>query len=357
MTQEHHSRNPVRLKELAEKVGGKISGDPQLLIHGISGVKEAGSRDITFVSNPRYQSALKTTLAAAVIVSKPLDRSDLSWLVVKNPYLAFAQILGFFYPKPQPTPGISSKASIHERAKLGTDLCISPFVTIEEGAVVGDRVTLYPGVYIGKGSGVGDDSILYPNVSVRENVTIGRRVILHSGAVIGSDGFGFAPDAGRYHKIPQVGNVTLGDDVEIGANVTVDRAVLGKTEIKRGTKIDNQVQIGHNVLIGEDCILVAQVGISGSATLGNRVTLAGQVGVAGHLSIGDNVTVAGKSGVTKDIPSNSVVAGFPAIQHRQWLEDQAGIKRLSELRRQVRSLEGKILLLEKKIDRGPIKKS
>ena len=180
-------------------------------------------------------------------------------------------------------------------------------------------------------------------------------MVLHNGVVIGSDGFGFAPDEGRYHKIPQVGTVIIGDDVEIGANVTVDRAVLGKTEIKRGTKIDNQVQIGHNVSVGEDCILVAQVGISGSTNLGNRVTLAGQVGVAGHLSIGDNVTVAGKSGVTKDIPPNSVVAGFPAIPHRKWLEDQAGVKRLSELRRHFRSLEDKIRLLEKRMDESAVK--
>jgi UDP-3-O-[3-hydroxymyristoyl] glucosamine N-acyltransferase len=334
---------------LAERVGGKVVGDPNGLIRGVAGIREAKSGEITFVSNPRYEAALRSTEAAAVIVARPIGGLKPALLVVPDPYYAFCQIVAYFHQRPYRPRGISQQASIGKNVRLGSDLSIYPFVTIEDDAVIGDRVTLFPGVYIGEGSRVGEDSILYANVSIREEVTIGRRVIIHSGAVIGSDGFGFATHGGRHHKILQVGTVIIEDDVEIGANVTVDRAAMGKTVIGRGTKIDNLVQIAHNVSIGEDSLLVAQVGISGSTEIGHHVTLAGQVGVAGHLSIGDNVVVGGKSGVTKDIPSNQRVSGFPTLPHRKWLEAQASFPHLPEIRKRLAALEKKMATFERSV--------
>jgi len=315
MTERHPDKKSTPLKELAEQVGAEIVGDPNLLIKGVAGIKEARKGDVTFVSNIRYREALRTTRASAVIVSRPMKDLPLAWLVVKDPYYAFCQIVTYFYQKPYRSMGINPLASIGSDVKLGADLSICPFVRIDNGAIIGNRATLYPGVYIGSGSSIGDDSILYANVSVREKVEIGCRVIIHSGAVIGSDGFGFSTHEGRHHKIPQIGTVIISDDVEIGANVTVDRAALGKTVIGRRTKIDNLVQIAHNVTVGEDSIIVAQVGIGGSTQLGDRVTLAGQVGLAGHLTIGDNVVVGAKSGVMRDVPSNERVSGIFALPH------------------------------------------
>ena len=334
------------LQQLADHVGGKIVGDPNCLIHGVAGIIEAQSGEITFVANPRYEAALRTTAASAVIVARPLEGLSPASLVVEDPYYAFCRIVTYFYRKPYHPRGISQQSSIGKNVTLGSDLSIYPFVTIGEGAAIGDRVTLFPGVYIGENSHIGEDSILYANVSVREEVTVGRRVIIHSGAVIGSDGFGFATHQGRHHKIPQVGTVIIEDDVEIGANVTVDRAALGKTVIGRGTKIDNQVQIAHNVSVGEDCLLVAQVGISGSTEIGHHVILAGQVGVAGHLKIGDNVMAGGRSGITKDIPSDQKISGFPPLPHRKWLEAQASFPHLPDFRKRLAALEKQVAALE-----------
>jgi UDP-3-O-[3-hydroxymyristoyl] glucosamine N-acyltransferase len=348
MTERHPDKKLILLRELAERVGAQVIGDPSLPIEGVAGIKEARQGEITFVSNPRYIEALRTTQASAVIVSKPMKDLPLAWLVVKDPYYAFCKIVTYFHQKPYQPTGIHPLASIGPNVKLGSDLSIYPFARVEDGAIIGNRVTLYPGVYIGEGSSIGDDSILYANVSIREKVKIGCRVIIHGGAVIGSDGFGFATHGGRHHKIPQVGIVVVGDDVEIGANVTVDRAALGKTVIGRGTKIDNLVQIAHNVTIGEDSLLVAQVGISGSTQLGNRVTLAGQVGLAGHLTIGDNVVVGAKSGVIRDVSSNDRVSGIFALPHRTWLEVQASLPYLPEFRKRLKVLEDKLANLERK---------
>lgn len=348
MTERHPDKKSTPLKELAEQLGAEIVGDPNLLIKGVAGIKEARKGDVTFVSNIRYREALRTTRASAVIVSRPMKDLPLAWLVVKDPYYAFCRVVTYFYQKPYQPMGVHSLASIGQDVKLGGDLSICPFARVEDGAIIGNRVTLYPGVYVGEKSCIGDDSILYSNVSIREKVKIGCRVIIHSGAVIGSDGFGFATHDGRHHKIPQVGIVVVGDDVEIGANVTVDRAALGKTVIGRGTKIDNLVQIAHNVTIGEDSLLVAQVGISGSTQLGDRVTLAGQVGLAGHLTIGDNVVVGAKSGVIRDVSSNERVSGIFALPHRTWLEIQASLPHLPDLRKHLKVLEDKLSFLEQK---------
>lgn len=229
---------------------------------------------------------------------------------------------------------------------LGKGAFVGPLAIIEDNVKIGKRVQIRAGVFVGEGSEIGDETLLYPNVTILEGVKIGKRVIIHSGTVIGSDGFGFAPHKGRHYKIPQVGGVIIEDDVEFGANCTVDRAVLGQTIIGRGTKIDNLVQIGHNVTIGNDTILVSQVGISGSAKIGHHVTLAGQVGVSGHLSIGDHVVVGGKSGVTKDISPKQLVSGFPPVPHKDWLKREAAVRHLPELKKQVKVLSEKIAQLE-----------
>ncbi|MCH7505551.1 UDP-3-O-(3-hydroxymyristoyl)glucosamine N-acyltransferase, partial [PVC group bacterium] len=255
-----------------------------------------------------------------MILGKEEKEVSCSQLIVENPYYAFACILHLFDDRPKPKPGIHPKAHMGNNVRTGRDVSIGPLAVVEDGAELGDRVTIYPGVYIGPRARIGDDTILYANVTVADGVRIGKRVIVHSGTVIGSDGFGFASHEGRHYKIPQVGSVVVEDDVEIGANVAIDRGALGDTRIGRGTKIDNLVQIAHNVRIGENGLLISQVGISGSVEIGKNVTLAGQTGVAGHLKIGDKVIAGGRAGIAKDVSPGQVVSGAPAIPHRQWLE-------------------------------------
>lgn len=345
----------ARLEQLAELVGGEIQGDAQCMITGIAGLREAGPRDITFLANPKYTPDLSNTQASAVLLAqgsqedivRSLQTVGISVVLVEDPYFAFAKIVQFFHAQPYRPSGISSQASIGKGVQLGKDLSIHPFVRIADHTKIGDRVTLYPGTFVGEGCEIGEDCLIYPNVTIREKTKIGKRVILHSGTVIGSDGFGYATREGKHHKILQVGTVVIEDDVELGANVAVDRAALGRTVIKRGTKADNLVQIAHNVVIGEDCLIVAQVGISGSTELGHHVILAGQVGVIGHLKIGDGVRVGAQSGVAQDIPPGQTVSGSPTIPHRKWLRMQAALPELPEMMRRVRELEKKIEMLEK----------
>ncbi|HIE64881.1 MAG: UDP-3-O-(3-hydroxymyristoyl)glucosamine N-acyltransferase [Nitrospira sp.] len=337
----------ISLSEIAKMLEGRVIGDPHLRITGVSSIEEAMPGDITFVSNPRYRSWVASTQASALIIPEEIQGVSASLLLVENPYYAFAQLLAYFHPAQPHAVGIDSRVSMGEGVVLGEKVSIGPFVTLEDGVTIGEGVRIGSGVFVGEGSEVGDSSLIYPNVTLREGVKIGKRVIIHCGTVVGSDGFGFVPRQGRYHKVPQVGGVIVEDDVELGANVTVDRATMGNTVIGRGTKVDNLVQIGHNVLIGEDTILVSQVGISGSTEIGRHVTLAGQVGVAGHLKIGDQVIVGGKSGITKDIPSGETVSGFPPVPHKAWLKAQATFRKLPALRNQVRALEEKITRLEK----------
>ncbi len=345
----------TRLEQLADLIGGVIQGDAQCMITGIAGIREAGPGDLTFLANPKYTSDLSSTRASAVLLARDfqqdlvrsLQTTGVSVILVDDPYFAFAKIVQFFHAQPYRPLGISPHASIGKEVQLGKDLSIHPFVRIEDHARIGDRVTLYPGTFVGEGCEIGEDCLVYPNVTIREKTKIGKRVILHSGTVIGSDGFGFATREGRHHKILQVGIVVIEDDVELGANVTVDRAALGKTVIKRGTKVDNLVQIAHNVVVGEDCLIVAQAGISGSTELGHHVILAGQVGVIGHLKIGDGVRVGAQSGVAQDIPPGQTVSGSPTIPHRKWLRMQAALPDLPEVMRHVRELEKKVETLEK----------
>jgi len=343
----------VRLKEIAEKVGGQVVGDGDLEINSAAPIDEACPGQITFVANPRYASRLKDTKASAVIVSPDLDikkESGRSFLIAANPYLTFARTMSLLYPRRRGEPGVSPSAYVSPGAVMGKDVVIHPLVFVGKGAVIGDRVELYPGVHIGDGCTIGEDTLIYANASVYSRCRIGKRVIIHSGVVIGSDGFGFAQDGKRHVKIPQEGIVEIEDDVEIGANTTIDRATMGKTLIKRGTKIDNLVQIAHNVVIGEDCLIIAQVGIAGSTKIGNNVILAGQVGVVGHLNIGDNVMVGAQSGVGHDVPPNNAVSGSPAFPHREWLKAVVAFQFLPDMRRRLAALERKIeeMLKEKK---------
>ncbi len=330
------------LAELADYVGGRVIGDKRVKISSVGSIDDAVEGQITFIADPRYLSKLNQTRASAVIVPPQVERAEKTLLVSENPYLAWAQIATLLIPKPQVSREVDGSAIIAPSAKLGRDVSIYPFVYVGERVELGNRVVLMPGVWVGDDSRIGEDSLAYANVSIYPGSSIGKRVIIHSGAVIGSDGFGFVPEAKKHFKIPQQGTVVVEDDVEIGANTTIDRATLGKTLIKKGTKIDNLVQIGHNVTVGENCIIVAQVGISGSTRIGNNVTLAGQVGIVDHVEIGDNVMVGAKSGVAHTVAPNKLVSGIPAIAHKDWLRAMAVFSKLPELRKTLRELEKKV---------------
>jgi UDP-3-O-[3-hydroxymyristoyl] glucosamine N-acyltransferase len=335
-----------KLKELAEWVGGTVVGDGQVDILNVAAVDDAQAGEITFIANPKYLPKLNETKASAVIVSTEVTQANKALLCVANPYLAFARILTLFSYKPYQPKGIDSNARISPTANLGKDLTLGPFVSIGDRCTIGDRVTLYSGVSVGEDSSIGEDSILYPNVSLYSGTVIGKRVILHSGVVVGSDGFGYVKEGKKNVKIPQVGRVEIEDDVEIGANTTIDRAALGKTIIRRGVKIDNLVQVAHNVTIGEDSIIVAQVGISGSTKIGSNVTLAGQVGVVGHIEIGDNVMVGAQSGVTHDLPANQGYVGSPALGYREFLRAITVFPKLPEMRKTLIEIEKRLKKIE-----------
>ncbi len=338
-----------KLNELAAWVQGSITGDGEVEIHGVAPIEDAKEGELTFIANPKYLPRLAETRASAVIVSPEVTSSEKTLLRVKSPYLAFAKILTLFSQKPYQAGGINPNAWVSPTAQLGKDLTVFPFVTIGDGCRIGDRVTLYPGVCVGDHSSIGDDSILHPNVSVYPGMVIGQRVILHSGVVVGSDGFGYAKEGRKNIKIPQVGKVIIEDDVEVGANTSIDRGALGNTVIRRGVKIDNLVQIAHTVLIGEDSIIVAQVGISGSTKIGSNVTLAGQVGLAGHIQIGDNVQVGAQSGVGQDLPPNQAYSGSPAIPHREWLRMAMSLPKVPEMRRTLTAIEKRLTQIEETI--------
>jgi UDP-3-O-[3-hydroxymyristoyl] glucosamine N-acyltransferase len=336
------------LREIADLLGAKVIGNPDVVITGIAGIKEAKEGDITFVSNPKYLHFIDQTKASAVIASQELKNSPKPILKTDNPSLAFAKVASLFNPpKKAINEGVHSSVILGKDVKLGQDVAIGPYVVIEDGVKIGDRCTIYSGTYIGYDTSIGNDCLIYSNVSIREKTSIGDRVIVHNGTVIGSDGFGYDTREGVHHKIPQVGCVVVEDDVEIGANVTIDRARFDKTIVGKGTKIDNLVHIAHNVTTGKNCIIVAQVGISGSTTLGDSVTLAGQAGLAGHLTVGDNVIVGAQAGVTKSIPSNTFVSGYPAKPHKEATKINAYIQRLPELNEAVSVLKARLDKIEK----------
>ncbi len=339
----------MRLDELAKALKGTVVGDGSVEISGVAGIKEARKGDITFLVNPKYESYVATTGASAIIVANGHKEAAVPLLQVDNPYLAFLKAVRIFRGDTRKVePGIHPSAVIGERVKLGKNVAVGPLVVIEDEADIGNEVVIMAQSYVGERSSVGDNTFIYPRVTIREDVVVGRRVIIHSGTVVGSDGFGFAKDGEVYQKIPQVGTVEISDDVEIGANVAIDRATIGTTFIGRGTKIDNLVQIAHNVVVGENCIIVAQVGISGSTEVGRGVTLAGQVGIVGHIKIGDYAMVGSQAGVTKSVPAKARVSGYPAAPHEVSKRLHASLKRLPQLIRQFREFERRLRVLEGK---------
>jgi len=340
----------VKLKKLASLLKGEIIGPPQadnIEITGVSGIKEAQEGDITFISAQRFVKDLSGCRASCVIVKEPIADIDITQLKVSNPYFAFAKLLEHFYIKPQKPLGISKDAIVSDKARIGKDVSILPFSYISDRVSVGGRTVIHPYVFIGNDTAVGEDCLIYPNVTLRENVKIGNRVIIHSGSVIGSDGFGYVFEKGRHYKIPQVGGVIIEDDVEIGSNVSIDRATTGNTIIGKGTKIDNLVQIAHNVKIGNNSIIIAQVGIGGSTEIGDFVTIAGQVGVSDHAKIESETMIGAQSGVMGHV-TKGVYSGTFAIPHRDWLKAQAIFTKLPELNKKIKELEEKIKDLERR---------
>jgi UDP-3-O-[3-hydroxymyristoyl] glucosamine N-acyltransferase len=337
------------LKELAALLGGRVVGDENIRIAGIAGLDEAGEGDITFLANPRYAQKVAVTRASAVIAPPGTDLCGKNGIETANPYLAFAKVLTLFHVLPGQPKGIMEGAYIGSNVVLGKDISIYPGAWVGDNVRIGDRVTIFPGVALYEGVALGDDVTLHANVVVRERCRIGNRVTVHSGTAIGNDGFGYAPDGNCWYKIPQIGIVVIEDDVEIGANAAIDRAALDVTLIRRGTKIDNLVQVAHNCILGENCMIVSQVGISGSTKLGDHVTLAGQVGLAGHLDIGANTIVGAKSGVPGSLPAGAMFSGIPAIPHKEWLKSMTTLPRLPDMRRTLGSLEKRVLELEAKL--------
>ncbi|MBI4746133.1 MAG: UDP-3-O-(3-hydroxymyristoyl)glucosamine N-acyltransferase [Deltaproteobacteria bacterium] len=292
------------LRELAELVGGEVSGNPELFIKGAAPLQSAAEGDITFITSPKYAHLLKTTAASAVIAPPEIKVKDKDLIVSGNPQLAYAKILTLLNSRPYTAKGIDKRAYIGRRPRISNTVNIYPFAYIGDDVEIGERTVVHPGAFIGNGCIIGNDVAVYPNTTIMDRCIVGNRVIIHAGVVIGDDGFGFARDGKRHYKIPQVGVVRIEDDVEIGANTTIDRAASEKTWIKRGTKIDNLVQVAHNVVIGEDSIIVAQAGIAGSSILGSNVVLGGQVAVVDHVKLGNNVMAGGQSGVTSDVNDN-----------------------------------------------------
>jgi UDP-3-O-[3-hydroxymyristoyl] glucosamine N-acyltransferase len=334
------------LSELAAAVGGRVEGDADRRVRGVATLEEAGPDDLSFLTNPRYRPALQTTHAGAILVGPGVDVEGRDLLVAPDPYLALAKILARLHPAPRPAPGVSPDARIGSGAAIGVGVAIAAFAVVGGGARIGDRVVVGAGAVIGEGSAIGDDTVVMPRVVLYPGTLVGARCLIHAGVVLGADGFGFATSAGTHHKVRQLGRVVVDDDVEIGANSTVDRGTLGETRIGRGTKIDNLVMVAHGVVVGPHGLLAAQTGVSGSTRIGSHVTMAGQSGAAGHLRLGDRVVVAAKTAVFSDVPDGSFVAGIPAIDHRAWKRSVALVKMLPELRSRLRMLEERLAALE-----------
>jgi UDP-3-O-[3-hydroxymyristoyl] glucosamine N-acyltransferase len=343
-----------KLCELAALVGGTVDGDGEVVIHGVAGIREAGPGEITFVANPRYEEFLGSTRASAVIAAPSLATPK-PVLRIDNPYYAFLRVLNLFavdaavrYPR-----GVHPSAVVDPTASLGSNLSVGPFCQIGKNARVGDNTTLVGGVFVGEAVEIGSDCLIYPHVTIREGTVVGSRVILQPGVVLGADGFGYAKNGATHHKVPQIGRVVIEDDVEVGANSCVDRATTGETRVRRGSKIDNLVQVAHNVVVGEDCVIAAQVGVSGSTELGRNVVLGGQAGLAGHIVVGDRAVVGAQGGVTKSVPPNATVSGYPAREHAVAKRLWAHTALLPELFRRVKDIERRLRKMEGGEDDGP----
>jgi len=340
----------AKLSEIARLVGGEVFGDGDIDIRRVAPIDGAGKGDLTFLANPKYADKLNRSQASAVLVTGGVEApGEMARVVCANPYLAFAKALNLLQGEPPASRGVMAGAVVASSATVDEDVTVHPGCVIGENVSVGKGTLLYPGVVLYDDVTVGEDCVLHANAVVRERCRIGDRVILQPAAVIGSDGFGFAPDGPRYFKIPQVGVVVIEDDVEIGSATCVDRATLGETRVKRGAKIDNLVQIAHNVVVGEDTILVSQVGIAGSTRIGNHCTFGGQAATAGHLTVGDNVTIGGRGGVTNDIGDNQLLSGLPAMPHKEWLKASMSFGRLPEMRKEIGRMKKQIAELEKMV--------
>lgn len=338
------------LRDIAELIQGEVVGDDKVVITGVSGIKEAVEGDITFVANPKYFPFIDKTHASAIITPQDIKTAPKPIIRTDNPSLAFAKVVSILSPTETRHPqGIHPAAILGKDVSLGSDVAIGAYTFIGDNVHIGDKTVIYPGCFLGHNTKIGNNTVIYPNVSIREHVTIGNRVVIHNGTVIGSDGFGFVTIEGIHHRLPQVGTVIIEDDVEIGSNVAIDRARFDKTVIGKGTKIDNLVHIAHNVVIGQNCFIVAQVGISGSTKVGNNVILAGQAGLVGHIDIGDNAIVMAQSGVSKSVPPGTTVWGYPAKPESIAKRVNACVQNLPRLYNTVAELKKKIEELESKL--------
>ena len=345
----------MKLREIADRLHCRLEGDGDIEIARVAGLERAGDGDLTFVANSKYYSLLPATRASAAILGEhvPADSAppgSCAILRTSDPYTAFAHAIGLLNPAAPPARGVDPLSSVAPDATLGPDVSIGPFVTIGAGAAIGARTIIHPGAVIGAGARLGDDCVVHAHASIRDRVVVGHRVIIQDGAVIGSDGFGFAkqPD-GTHLKIPQHADVVIEDDVEIGANTAIDRPAVGETRIRAGAKIDNLVQIGHGVSIGERSLLAAQVGLSGSTIVEEDVVMAGQVGVAGHIRVGKGVRAAGKTGITKSVEAGEFVTGYPAIPNREWRKSVVIFRHLPALKKRIEELEQRLAELEEKL--------
>ena len=337
----------MRLRQLAERLQCRLEGDGEIEIARVTGLDQAGPGDLAFFANPKYIAALRATRASAVILAEDAPPAPCAMLRARNPYLSFAEALDLLTPPERPRPSVHALSAIGQDVVLGEDVAIGAFAVVGDGARLGSRVVLHPHAVIGRGVEIGDDSVVHAHASVREGCRLGRRVIVQDGAVIGSDGFGFVtrPD-GTHRKIAQRAPVVIEDDVEIGANTTIDRPAVGETRIRAGAKIDNLVQIAHGVQIGEHALIAAQVGIAGSTVVGRGVMLGGQVGVSGHIELGDGVRATAQTGIPNSVDAGALVSGYPAIDNRDWLKASAVFKRLPELKRRVGELSDRLAALE-----------
>ena len=339
----------IILEKIAWTVGGRLVGDGMVVINGVNSLDDAGPGELSFFTERRYKEKLTTTKASALIVEEATDLFKGPQVVVANPGLAYTKAAWLFAPQVPRHPGVSSKAWIHESSHIGRNTSVYPMVYVGREAVIGSDVILFPGVFVGDRVRIGDRSVVYPNVSILQDCLIGKEVIIHSGTVIGSDGFGFVRDGAVSVKVPQTGIVQIDDQVEIGANSCIDRATFGRTWIKRGVKTDNLVQMAHNVQIGEDTVVVSQVGISGSVHVGREVIIGGQVGISDHLEIGDRAMIGSQSGVAKSIPAGGVVSGTPTLPHRLWLKVSGLMRKLPQFNERLRHLEKKMEGLEEQL--------
>ncbi len=333
----------MKLRELAERLACRLEGDGEVDIARVAGIHDAQPGDLTFLANPKYESLLPGTRASAVLLRDDAPAAPCAMLRTRDPYLSFARAVGLFAPEWRPASGVHPMAAVAADATIGRGASIGAFVSVGEGVSIGEGTVIFPNVTIGPGARIGSDCVIHSNVSIRERVTIGSRVVLQNGVVLGGDGYGFARRGdGTHEKIPQIAGVVIEDDVELGANTTVDRPAIGETRIASGTKIDNLVMIGHGVTVGRNVLMAAQVGIAGSTEIEDGVIFGGQVGVGGHLKIGRGAVAVGQSGVTNSLDPGAMVAGYPAIDGKQWRKSSVVFRRLPELKRRIEELEARM---------------